>query len=91
MYDESFFFSLFFFLLSYKLLFYSERAISFASFMVTVCCSMALTQMIFPETKEKVVHSFTTMNLENSINFDKTNLLLNLRHIVSRFASYFVL
>tara|TARA_B100000405_G_scaffold43962_1_gene29142 strand:- start:173 stop:463 length:291 start_codon:yes stop_codon:yes gene_type:complete len=48
MYDENFFFSFFFFVFSYKLLFWSDRHLSLSTLLLTVTCALSLTQMIYP-------------------------------------------
>ena len=56
MYDESFFFSFFFFLFSYKLLFWSDRHLSLSTLLLTVSCALSLTQMIYPFANRVLLH-----------------------------------
>ena len=48
MFDESFYFCLFFSLFSYKLLFWSDRNVSVGAIVLTVCCALSLTKLIIP-------------------------------------------
>ena len=48
MYDAHTAFCLFFFIFSYKLLFWSDRALSIGALFLTVCCALSVTQLVFP-------------------------------------------
>ena len=48
MYDAHTAFCLFFFIFSYKLLFWSDRALSIGALSLTVCCALSVTQLLFP-------------------------------------------
>ena len=48
MYDAHTVFCLFFFIFSYKLLFWSDRALSIGALSLTVCCALSVTQLLFP-------------------------------------------
>lgn len=48
MLDAASLFSLFFFCLSYKLLFWSNRVVSMGTVLLTVSCALAMTQVLQP-------------------------------------------
>ena len=58
MYDENFVFSLVFFLFSYKLLFWSQRNISIGVLLLTVCCALSATQLMFPHAHKVLFSAF---------------------------------
>ena len=57
--DEHFLFSLFFFLFSYKLLFWSERNVSIGVLILTICCAFSLTNLIRPDTYQHLLDSLS--------------------------------
>ena len=59
MHDEMFVFNLVFFVFSYKLLFWSERNISLGSFLLTGCCALAVTQLVYPRASRVFLNAFT--------------------------------
>ena len=48
MYDQHSLFCLFFFVFSYKLLFWSDRSISIGALVLTLCCALSITQLFYP-------------------------------------------
>ena len=57
--DEHFLFSLFFFLFSYKLLFWSERNVSIGVLILTICSAFSLTNLIRPDTYQHLLDSLS--------------------------------
>ena len=50
MYDQHSLFCLFFFIFSYKLLFWSDRSISIGALVLTLCCALSITQLFYPHS-----------------------------------------
>jgi len=59
MFDEYFVFSLCFFVLSYKVLFWSERSVSFGVLLLTSSCALAMTHLVYPHTHTIMLNSFS--------------------------------
>lgn len=57
--DEHFLFSLFFFLFSYKLLFWSERNVSIGVLILTICSAFSLTNLFRPDTYQHLLDSLS--------------------------------
>lgn len=57
--DEYFVFSVCFFVLSYKILFWSERSVSLGVLLLTSSCALAMTQLIHPHTHDVLIGAFS--------------------------------
>ena len=61
MFDEYFVFSLCFFVLSYKVLFWSERSVSFGVLLLTSSCALAMTHLVYPHTHAVMLNAFSKL------------------------------
>lgn len=59
MLDEYFVFSLCFFVLSYKVLFWSERGVSIGVLLLTISCALAMTHLVYPHTHTIMLNAFS--------------------------------
>lgn len=57
--DEYFAFSVCFFILSYKVLFWSDRIVSIGVLLLTSCCALSMTQIMFPHTHRVFMNAFS--------------------------------
>lgn len=74
--DEHFLFSLFFFLFSYKLLFWSERNVSIGVLILTICSAFSLTNLVRPDTYQHLLDSLSQKVQETTARQPDLNNLL---------------
>ena len=85
--DATSLFSLFFFCLSYKLLFWSERVVSMGTVLLTISCALAMTQVLQPNAWVDLSHSVKDQAEAYHVN---SQTFTDLSKIISDTARYYL-